>query len=177
MKQIRRSVFETNSSSTHALCVEGKEMTDNLRVNVDDNKVHVEFGEFGWGFDKYNDAYTKLQYVITMAFQLNCDCKTMGEFRGTDEFREINEIVSQHCNCDGVHVDDEIIHHRDWNEICGSVDHQSVCSFDALFKECTLEQFIFSPQITLIIASDGYDWRDKCDPDKIYIPSYEEFWG
>lgn len=49
MIQIRRKVFETNSSSTHALA---------LPKNNIKRKKHISFkiGEFGWGFNKENAA-------------------------------------------------------------------------------------------------------------------------
>ena len=46
-KQIRRKVFETNSSSMHSLTVEKKGITEYLHVDEDENKVIVNFGEFG----------------------------------------------------------------------------------------------------------------------------------
>ena len=47
-RQIRRKVFETNSSSMHSLTVEKKGITEYLHVDEDENKVIVNFGEFGW---------------------------------------------------------------------------------------------------------------------------------
>ena len=42
IKKIRQSVFETNSSSTHSICI----ATD---TTIDFPKsLHFEFGEFGW---------------------------------------------------------------------------------------------------------------------------------
>ena len=44
-RQIRRGCFETNSSSTHAICITKAD------VNKEDLPSHVTFthGEFGWG--------------------------------------------------------------------------------------------------------------------------------
>ena len=60
MIQIRRGVFETNSSSTHSVSISHKNSSyydpSSLNVFIDeyDNKVHVKFGEFGWEVESYN---------------------------------------------------------------------------------------------------------------------------
>ena len=71
MKQIRRIVFETNSSSTHSVSISSKnsQYYNSAALNAfieEDNKVHVRFGEFGWEIESYNWAYDKLQYLVTM---------------------------------------------------------------------------------------------------------------
>lgn len=43
-RQIRKSVFETNSSSTHAICITKKK--DNYKLP---DHIDFEFGKFGWG--------------------------------------------------------------------------------------------------------------------------------
>ena len=60
MISIRKNVFETNSSSTHSLCI-----TSN---NILDEKVdHVNFtlGEFGWEHEKLESVYEKASYLYT----------------------------------------------------------------------------------------------------------------
>jgi hypothetical protein len=42
MKQIRKGVFETNSSSTHSICIA---KDDGLTIP---KSLHFDFGEFGW---------------------------------------------------------------------------------------------------------------------------------
>ena len=60
-RQIRRGTFETNSSSTHAICItkEGYEKS---------NYIEFEFGEFGWEVETYCDTYSKSSYLITAIF-------------------------------------------------------------------------------------------------------------
>lgn len=57
-RQIRRSVYETNSSSTHAICIakDGYELKD-----------HIDFhtGEYGWECEEYGDLDNKASYLIT----------------------------------------------------------------------------------------------------------------
>ena len=58
-RQIRRSCFETNSSSTHAICITNNDVDKNNLPN------HVTFthGEFGWEFDVHEDTWTKASYL------------------------------------------------------------------------------------------------------------------
>jgi hypothetical protein len=60
MKKVRRNVYETNSSSTHSICV--------TKNNILDKKQsHIEFtiGEFGWERERYYTPYEKAQYLYT----------------------------------------------------------------------------------------------------------------
>ena len=63
-RQIRRSVYETNSSSTHAICIakDGYELKD-----------HIDFhtGEYGWECDEYGDLDNKASYLITAILSMD----------------------------------------------------------------------------------------------------------
>lgn len=65
-RQIRKSVFETNSSSTHAICITKKKDNYKLPKHID-----FEFGEFGWGYDEYSDTHNKASYLITSIFSFS----------------------------------------------------------------------------------------------------------
>lgn len=57
-KQIRRCAFETNSSSTHAICI--------TKGNYNpSNHIDFEVGEFGWENDSYDSLHDKASYLIT----------------------------------------------------------------------------------------------------------------
>jgi len=60
MKVIRSGVFETNSSSTHSICI----TKNNI---LDDKQDFIKFtiGEFGWEHEKYTTPYEKAQYLYT----------------------------------------------------------------------------------------------------------------
>lgn len=61
-KQIRRGTFETNSSSTHAICI-----TNDTGYLLPEH-IDFHFGEFGWEFEEYTDVDTKASYLITAIF-------------------------------------------------------------------------------------------------------------
>ena len=143
-RQIRRGVYETNSSSCHALSVAKLGVTEYLHVDEYENKVVVEYGEFGWAYDEITDPETKLSYLITMLHEY-CD----GNIYESDEFQGISDIVAERCECDGIKVDEDSY---------GYVDHQSVEKIDDLmsYYGCTIEEFIFDKGVTLIIDNDNH---------------------
>ena len=61
MKQIRKSVFETNSSSVHAIVIHTDETIDLSEVTT----ITFSFDEFGWSNDKYYSIQNKADYLWT----------------------------------------------------------------------------------------------------------------
>ena len=64
-RQVRRGAFETNSSSTHAICITKSEYRHNSFSHID-----FEIGEFGWENDEYDSLYNKASYLITAILSL-----------------------------------------------------------------------------------------------------------
>ena len=66
MKQVRRSVFETNSSSTHSITITHGKISNN-DIHVDrDGYIHTELGDFGWEVCDYRGQAERLSYLVTM---------------------------------------------------------------------------------------------------------------
>lgn len=65
-RQIRRGCFETNSSSTHAICITKEGYTKG-------DYIEFEIGEFGWEFDTYSDLHSRASYLITAIFNYDKD--------------------------------------------------------------------------------------------------------
>lgn len=64
MKQIRNNVFETNSSSTHSICISKKP------VSVDGHFIRFHIGEYGWE----NDCVDAADYLYTAILEQDeCD--------------------------------------------------------------------------------------------------------
>ena len=165
-RQIRRNVFETNSSSMHSLSICKQGCNGFLSVDEETNKVITNFGEFGWGYEKYYSASKKLSYLVTMLVETHNECKSMEELCETEDFKNINSVVAEHCDCDGIFIDEEVgVKSYTWNgkeysyfEHEGYVDHQSVMQINDLLDEygCTIEEFIFDEGIKLIIDNDNH---------------------
>lgn len=147
MFNIRRNVFETNSSSSHSISIKSNsgELTPNYIYIDEDNIMHTEFGEFGWGYETYTDQSNKLSYVVTM----------MGALSGTyDEslyeygpFIHLKEDLIEYTGCSDLVID----------SFDGYVDHQSVCNI--VEDYCEVENyinFIYNSNIKLIIDNDNH---------------------
>lgn len=164
MKQIRNSVFETNSSSTHSVSIKNftEIRIDDLPVSYDDNRVHTSFGRFGWEVDFYRDAETKLSYLITMIAEF----EHLDIWRGTpwnedilnerlmesEDFRNINDVIAERYNCDGVWVDSSE----------GYIDHQSYEDYNCIndflndWGVDSVDDFIFNCNIVLHTDNDNH---------------------
>ena len=58
-RQIRQSCFETNSSSTHAICIATEDILDIPK------SIHFGFDDFGWSRNTYHDNTSKADYLYT----------------------------------------------------------------------------------------------------------------
>src|SRR5579885_45905 len=68
MKNIRNKVFETNSSSSHSISIYNATKGLYDTITPDSNGViTLTGGEFGWEWEKYNDAITKANYAAVFA--------------------------------------------------------------------------------------------------------------
>lgn len=186
MKQLRKNIFETNSSSTHSVTINGKDKYewDALSGYVDDEdgKIHVELGEFGWGYDEYEDAYMKLSYLLTMILELrkatfgHTGIKTLEEYYNLDEFILVESIVVENTpGCKGIELknadfnfnpyDDPEIDIKNetqgYLDHNGYIDHQSYEDYECLDDflnswDTSIEDFIFNESVQLIIDNDNH---------------------
>lgn len=57
--QIRKGVFETNSSSVHAICIATE---DEYKVS---DELFFDWGNFGWEWETYDCTYERASYLWT----------------------------------------------------------------------------------------------------------------
>lgn len=174
MKQIRRNVFETNSSSSHSVSVSNiTDMYSASTLRVDnDNYVHVSFGEFGWERIDYYDPYAKLSYLVTMLIETEGNsCKSVDDLFETDGFKLINDTVANYCKCEGIRINEDDMENATWTRSDGSVetyishngyiDHQSCEDYNNvqafLDDYCiSAEDFIFNKGVSVHTDNDNY---------------------
>lgn len=158
--QIRQSVFETNSSSSHSLTVatftEG-DILDTLYPN-NEGVIVVVPDEFGWEWQDYSDPQTKLSYCAIYARDW------VGE--DTEKYLGILTTVIQQQVGKDVVVQYPL--EKDKNDYYGNgyIDHQSVeCrDLDYLFQDPEkLRQFIFNPKSTLSTGNDNNSRYDDTE--------------
>lgn len=162
MKQIRRSVFETNSSSTHSISIKkNNAIEENMMQIDDDGYIHAALGEFGWEIENYYSQCDRLSYLLTMAahkngFYIWCSrdgelTNEIAEFVETDDFKRISDAVGEHARCNGVVLD--------LSE--GYIDHQShedYRTLDDFLNEygTNITEFIFGDSVVIHTDNDNY---------------------
>ena len=128
MKQVRRSVFETNSSSTHSITItHGRISNNSIRVGSD-GYIHTELDDFGWEVCDYRSQAERLSYLVTMlavksdvtlwiydANENRTDKDIVEDIMKTREFEKLSDEIGRHARCRGVIIDPS----------GGYIDHQS----------------------------------------------------
>lgn len=155
MKVIRNGVFETNSSSSHAVSLIGVNTWQNI-IPDEDGVIHSYIGEYGWGYDVLDTTAQKLSYLLTMIsvtyaiFWVN-DEEELNEatkgFYEDNDFLKIEKIVCERLGAKKIVVDD-------WY---GYIDHQSYMRIPEFLEEynVSIEDFIFG-KYEMIIDNDNH---------------------
>ena len=160
MKKIRRSVFETNSSSTHSisLCLQEHFLDWDLFGSKKHKVVDLRPGEFGWEVESYDDWMSKASYCLTWAVMHAgvkwddtpevADKKVQEYLVKEDSYLHmLKRVLEDYLDC--------TVEFRDM--LYGYIDHQSQDVCEDVFKsEETLKQFIFCPKSVLCTDNDNH---------------------
>ncbi len=160
--QIRRSIFETNSSSTHSIVIR-RGTIENTGIewfyHDENNNIILEGGEFGWEEEIYYDPQTKANYVAVGIMHI-LDEEFISEYsvelvERYKKYKEmLTKVLKEVTGCNDVIYDifTEYSNNRNWSYI----DHQSEDEFlYALEDEETLKSFIFGADSRLITGNDN----------------------
>lgn len=171
--KIRKSVFETNSSSTHSVCISCAKLKGQYSTLFPDcsDFITVNFGEFGWGPDVLSTPYEKLQYLVTLLIEItapNTRWPSWDEFiQNNEEYKMIDTVVYEFT---GYHINiDEEVNVRSYNfngdtsfywSHNGYIDHQSA-EFNSIedflnFNGVSCKDFIFNNSIFVNIDNDNH---------------------
>lgn len=145
---IRQGVFETNSSSSHSICI-ARIGTLDATLHVDEDGVcNVFTGEFGWEVCEYTDAPTKAAYCLTYAKGCGNDSK-----ENKSDLSMLESVIMKQTGAKSVVFVEGDDSYYKW----GYIDHQSdaVC-YDAFKDEETLSNFIFNSYSTLMTDNDNH---------------------
>ena len=169
-RQVRRCAFETNSSSTHAICIAKGEYRYNSFSHID-----FETGEFGWENDEYDSLYRKASYLITAILSSDKDQadKNLQKLKDILDSNNI-EYTLPKLKVDSWEYGGET---RYYYDIDGYIDHSGETEDfvnDVLADSNKLFRYLFgdSMVITGNDNSDGFN-------DRMYINEGEEktSWG
>ena len=167
MIKIRNSVFETNSSSVHAICVSSKP------VDARGLTVKLRIGKFGWEHEWYQDIDSRASYIYTAACYIY----------GKDFYKQFKELLEPYdikVECygddrarfsnwgsDEYYLDNGYIDHGD--ELQGFVDR---CLGDA----DTLIRFIFGEESFVMTTNDNCDYDEEEKDAKKLAGDNELIW-
>lgn len=154
-QQIRRSVFETNSSSSHSLTLDRTALVEQpfskelLRKGI----VYVASDDFGWEWKRLYTPLNKLRYLVTHLFA----------FYGHDEsleqshpMRMLRKVVADHTGC--------TLEVADYN---GCIDHESSGTASESFaNETTLHAFLFGKDSFVETGNDNENPPWLIDTDR-----------
>lgn len=152
--QIRKNVFETNSSSSHSLTMSKGDLTaqpfakDVLRAG----RVYLSKHEYGWEWHRYYGAHAKADYLFTQIFE--SDTIPSGKPESiTQTLREDNEKFDMLCRVIEEHTGVKVYVEPGTR---GYVDHDSHGVGMELFEsEKKLHQFLFSPESFVQTGNDN----------------------
>lgn len=148
IKLVRRSVFETNSSSCHSISLSSGDVYDSISPN-EYGVIVVGSGEFGWQEETYSDPEARLNYAYIYAMDWSGEKKE-------DFLSTLKEVVKEHTGAT------DVVHHKTnskWGYDYGYIDHQSVESQDLhyLFEDLALlKNFIFGSDSYIETDNDNH---------------------
>lgn len=151
--KIRNGMPETNSSSTHSLIINmekldsKEEILEKLSPHIKDGVLEVDPSEFGWEVEKYNDPYTKIQYVVAQI------CSRYFEYSKTAVSKELAKLSWLLKKTLGLK---KVIIKLGEDLLWPSVDHQSTnLRNEILETDETLMKFIFNCDSWLFTSNDN----------------------
>ena len=159
-RNIRKGVFETNSSSTHSIVISQETPHIYDTIHPDGNgAIQLTGGEFGWSWERFDDAFTKA-----------CYCAVDQENNGVN-INMLKEVLMEHTGAKEVTLEFSTdYNHAHWSY----VDHQSYgTSSEAFGSKEMLKDFIFNPLSVLFTGNDNSEAPSNFfvnDRDIPYIP-------
>lgn len=160
--QIRKGVFETNSSSTHAINIyKGSDY-------VIPEHITVRTGDFGWENDYYDDPESKLAYLYTWCLS-RCTSWVKNEITGQYESHYDHKLRKDYqyrikSNLESLGIKD--INFIDDEDDDGYIDHSGNLKEEDLedILNYYFEDFIFNQKSCIITGNDN-DEEDMVSED------------
>lgn len=181
--QIRRSVFETNSSSTHSISIIKKSKIDEYP-----DTVVFGSGQFGWEVETYFDTTSKAEYIweaITSCYWNNIDKVNNAIDSITNILAKhnikpvfpyaVNMKEKTHKYDDGSTYTHVVFMNEDGEEDHGYIDHgNELGDFvdDLVNNEKKLMNYLFDYNSYILTYNDNSDDEPECPK---FGPSWEYY--
>lgn len=144
-RQIRRNVFETNSSSTHSICITKNDLLTDKRTFVD-----FTFGEFGWECDTLTTVREKASYLYTGIYSVCYD--------DDERLKYCLDNIRDTLSSNGINCEFEGESKSFWEH--GYIDHgNELNNFvnDLVGDNGKLMRYLFSDESFVITGNDNDD--------------------
>lgn len=159
-RQIRNSVFETNSSSSHSLTMKPGDLVAQpfCRRVLREGILSLPVGEFGWEYRRYYSVRNKAQYLLTQVTRgrlPEVEDITAELLSSNSQFAMLHRVIKEQT---GVAIQVE--------KSEGYIDHDSEGVGMSLFSdEAKLKDFLFSCESYIETSNDnsGYPFHIRTD--------------
>lgn len=152
--QIRKAVFETNSSSSHSLTLSkgDVQMLTLPPEALSAGRIMIGCDDFGWDWERMYKPENKLTYLVTAAVHGELEDGYSSEAL-TAEYRERYPKIDRLCRVVADHTGCELLLIPGSN---GYVDHNSVGSDNVAYEsDERLRQFIFGTDAFVETGNDN----------------------
>lgn len=143
--QIRKNVFETNSSSVHSLAISRDGLEPSRLLKDKNNKIVTDFGSFGKDLCLYGSQEEKLSYLITCLAYMSNDFGSAEGVYNNYLFEDVEDAICEYAGVDGIKI---------LGYVEPEIDHQSIPndSGDMIINICDEDEivnFVFNKHISL----------------------------
>ncbi len=157
MINIRRGTFETNSSSTHSICITKEDKNVKIPEKL---RVNIRNYEFGWEYDKYLSTDEKFAYLV-MGIVSGWDDNFIEDSKRLDKLLKMLKNIG----VNSIHIEGlDIVCYGDsgtyYDPYDGYVDHASEMEemVEVLLEnEEMLKRYLFSNDSFILTGNDNED--------------------
>lgn len=156
MIQIRNNVFETNSSSTHALAL-AKETDYKNHPNV----IYFEQGDFSWEDEEVSPANYLYTYILTQVEGWYDEKVAINDILNSYYIKRIDELLNEfgiECIFDGYSIENNNYSDSEYIKITGYIDHQSQDMLAVIFNDLMSDKNLL---YRYLFASHVYTGNDN----------------
>ena len=157
MIQIRRSIFETNSSSTHAICIGRKPVK-----MAYPSQLHFSIGEYGWELARLSSPEEKASYLYT-AMLCICEAHDPNELVNQVQCEIRNAVEPAGIICTFEEPEFEVTSYGSYLQV-GYVDHASECAefvYAVMHNRDLLLRYLFGSDSFVGTGNDNTcDWGE-----------------
>ena len=171
---IRKGVWETNSSSVHAISITKK----NIEKHLNPLAVHFNHGEYGWGHNVYSSVDSKASYLYQALFEVYPSRGYFDESINKENLKLREEAINWIYDTLGKYGVEAVFDTDDydasgWSN--GYIDHgyELIDFVEAIIgNEKRLLRYLFGDGV-IVISNDNSDMDDiayfrKNTPEKDY---------